>query len=594
MNGQQVNAPIEKIIDNPHQSKERDYSDIEEFALGIAEFGLLNKPNAKAENGHFVLKEGHRRKRGFQWLKANWKARGLTNRYDGYTYMPLEVGTFSDDDMFDHMVVENVHRKDLKAMEKSRLLHQYKERHPEATSKQMGLVFNMKDSTVRVVMSYTKLPTEAQKALDDGDISEGTARSLLSMQKVAPTAVIKVLEEIEDDKKDTENSRWGGLRTQEEIVLDLLSDQPEVKELWWDSRGKEKPRAGGSDSWLLDAKNFPNHYLPALTHVDAAAALGVQDDQATLGLIGGLLGYSPITNNDVDEVKQSANFQELVEINPQHGAKLVHLLNPPACSSCPFYTTLRGTHYCGMRTCFERKSSAWNRESLHKASKSLGIAIYDAEADGAFRVLTDTHWSDSTKDRELFKKRSKDLRLAFMADIDRKKDQNGYDGVPKGSVVLAVGKAMQELQEKKQEARVEKDRTHEVDELVRKQRHSLAWHVTEYLTTMFDGINEHALQVVKETYGFKWSHHAVNDVDMEDVPEDDHYDRRMLALMMVMEAEQGPWNQTCVKYAEGLVATAKTWGVKIPARFLKLAEQADAEIKELKKSVAAETKGKKK
>lgn len=592
MNAQAMAVPLKDIKDNPFQTKERDYSEIEALARTIAEHGLQQTPRARSVNGHYELKFGHRRLRAFQWLKENWKAQGLIERYDGYKVMPLEVEELTDDSLFDHMVVENVHRKDLKPTEEASLLKQWIERHPDATSRDAGVVFNRNDATIRGMVRLLDLPTEAQKALDEGKITQNTARSLLSMQKVAPTAVIKVLEEIEDDKKDTENSRWGGLRTQEEIVLDLLSDQPEVKELWWDSRGKEKPRAGGSDSWLLDAKNFPNHYLPALTHVDAAAALGVQDDQATLGLIGGLLGYSPITNNDVDEVKQSANFQELVEINPQYGAKLVHLLNPPACSSCPFYTTLRGTHYCGMKTCFERKSSAWNRESLHKASKSLGIAIYDAEADGAFRVLTDTyHWSDSTKDRELFKKRSKDLRLAFMADIDRKKDQNGYEGVPKGSVALVVGKSMQELQEKKQEARVEKEQKVDFNHEREIRQQVLNWEAAAYVQALFDAFGDHAFQVLlRSAYQYNEFEDFLEEIE-DRVEKSEVTTRRLIAFDMLQQACY-PREATCVKHAGGVAATAKTWGVKVPARFLKLAEQADAEIKELKKSVAVETKAK--
>lgn len=591
MNAQPMAVPLKDIKDNPFQTKERDYSDIETFALTIAEHGLQQTPRARAVNGHYELKFGHRRLRAFQWLRENWKARGLADRYDGYKTMPLIVEELSDDDMFDHMVVENVHRKDLKPTEEAALLKQWLERNPNATSKEAGVVFGKNDATIRGMVRLLDLPLEAQRALDEGKITQNTARSLLSMQKVAPTAIVEVLEEIEKEKNEGATSKWSGQRTQEEIVLDLLEEQSEVKELWWDSRGKEKPRAGGSDGWLLDAKNFPNHFLPALTPADAAVALGAQDDQIALEMLGGMLNIYPVMHNDIDEVQNTANFKHLNELNPAYGEKVLHLINPPACNACPFYTTLRGTHYCGMKTCYTRKSQAWDRKKLHEASKSLGIAIYDPTADGAAFKVLEENWMDGNKGVALFKRRGKDLRLALMADIDRKKDQHGYEGVPPRSVVLVVGKSMQDLQVEKKEERVEVDRTHELDEFIFKQRNLLNWHAAEYIASLFDGINDHAFHMLKEAFKFQWSHHAINELELD---EEEETDRRTLAFMLVMEAEQGPRAATCVKHAEGLVAIAKTWGVKIPARFLKQAEQADAEIKELKKSVAAETRNAKK
>lgn len=41
------------------------------------------------------------------------KKEGLTDRYNGYTAMPLEVEEITDDEMFDGVVIENVHRDDL-------------------------------------------------------------------------------------------------------------------------------------------------------------------------------------------------------------------------------------------------------------------------------------------------------------------------------------------------------------------------------------------------------------------------------------------------------------------------------------------------
>lgn len=128
---------LEIIDDNPYQDR-GSYEDISELGRTIAVNGLEQKPKARLVGKRYQLKFGHRRKRAFEWLRDHYETEGLPNRYSGYSVMPLDVEDITDKEMFDGVVIENVHRDDLKVTEKARLLRRYKEVNPEATSEQNG------------------------------------------------------------------------------------------------------------------------------------------------------------------------------------------------------------------------------------------------------------------------------------------------------------------------------------------------------------------------------------------------------------------------------------------------------------------------
>ena len=532
---------LDHIDDNPYQDRGT-YEDIAELGRSIALNGLEQHPKARQTEKRYQLKFGHRRKRAFEWLRDNWKKEGLTDRYNGYTVMPLEVEEITDDEMFDGVVIENVHRDDLKVTEKARLLRRYKEVHPNATSEQIGLVFNMNAATVRGMDIFLDLPEEGQALLDKGIISQGAARLLCSMMKIASTKeVIETIKLIEKEK---------GITQPEEVIDNQINHLKNTEDMWDDNHQRSgKPRSG-YHGWLLDMKNFPNKLLPAMT------------------------------------VEQVGAYE----------AQLDHLLNPPACTACPFYTKVRGTHYCGIKLCHQRKQVAWELSMVEQASKSSKIAIY-TEADGTYRALS------TYSDKAMFDKRHKDLRLIAKSKVSGYPYQN-FNGINDDyAIVVATGEELlsklarssgstggtrggKKTEKEKAEMRATK--------LYRTKRLELMWEYTAVAQRIFEGVSMAALKKIGS-----WEYILIDDK----IPaEYDHPQTGNAAQQLSFKRREVVWrlimseisNFTRSSLVEALNKFADVTGVKAPKTLIKLAEEWDAEIKAAASVSAATVKGKSK
>ena len=524
-------VPIKAIHDNPYQGREQ-YDDIEGLGRAIAVHGLQQMPKARQNGKGMQLKFGHRRKRAFEWLSANWKKEGLPERYSGYTLMPLDVGEFSDREMFDAVVVENVHRDDLKPTEEAHLLKQYQETFPDATSREIGLVFNKNEATVRGMVRLLDLPGEAQKALDEGKITQGTARELLSMQKVASAEVVAATV--------SEIQKSSGVETPEEVIEDMVSRQDNVVEMWNERSHKGQPRSG-RHGWLLSMKNFPNKLLPEL---DEETAAELTEEQAE------------------------------------------HLSNPPACSACPFHTTVRGSHYCGVKICHSRKTEAWHAYLLDEASKQLGIPIYDP-ADGVYRVLDYMHVS-------LFEKKGKDLRLIARHKVNGYHWQN-FKGVNDDVfLVVATGAALDKIKSTRSGGSQggKKSEREKADmralKIYRARRKELMWEYTGAAEKIFESVPLSVLEVVDQ---WKWV--GVDDrIPNEYVPTVERvtiqaaYLRRSIIWALIKEHSS---HYSREALTDQLAAFQELIGVKPPKALIKQVETWDAEIEAAAQVVAVET-----
>lgn len=529
---------LKEIHDNPYQGRVQ-YDDIEALGRSIAVNGLEQTPKARMNGKGCELKFGHRRKRAFDWLALNWKTESLPERYDGYSMMPLELGDFSDREMFDAVVIENTHRDDLKPTEEARLMVEYQQTFPEATSKDIGLVFNKSDATVRGMIRLLELPAEAQKSLDEGRITQGTARSLLSMQKIASAdAVAATIKEIEENDIDSP-----------EYVIDSNIDQLENSVNLWNERSHDSKPRSGRHGWLLSMKNFPNNLLPVL------------DEQATAGMT-----------------------EEQIE----------HLTTPPSCNVCPFYTKVRGSHYCGMRNCHERKTAAWSAYLLEQASKQLDIPIW-SEADGVYRAL------DSYSDTALFNKKHKDLRLIAKRQVSGYHWQN-WEGI-NDDVFLAVatGEALSKLKSSstsKGGKKTEKEKAEaRALRLYRQLRKEAMWEYCGTAQKHFDGIPLSVLEIIEEHSGY---------VGVDDrIPKEYEVDEKAKTdAKMDFKRREIVWNliydlssyYSREPLAEQLEAFADRMAISAPKALIKKVQAWDAEIEAAAKVVSTATparKGKK-
>jgi ribosomal protein S27AE len=356
-------------------------------------------------------------------------------------------------------------------------------------------------------------------------------------------------------------------------------------------------------------KNFPNQYLPLLTGHIAVQNLDCLNDKPAQKLVLEIAEYlsadiAPDTSNKaIDQDFHDANrnqiakrMDELTKINAGYSQRLRHLLNPPSCGACPFMTKFNDRYFCGIKDCYERKVVAWQRHSLLAASKKLGVDIYDAERDGNYIVLQDT--CQNQKHAGLWEKKNKDLRFAFMADIDRKKYQSGYEECPRGCVVLAVGKTLENLLIEKEMAHDEKrmNMNELREKLMENHIDELLWEATAFLKVL-DPLSDDVVMSLYDAPRFGWGSCSCEPPDEDDVSKNENlhaiaeHTRRELTLYMLLSGDDGvdddlDAHETLSDLVADIQKRAKVWKVKVPAEFSKMAARYDAEIAE---AVAVET-----
>ena len=512
--------PLKQIADNPYQHREV-YEGIEELGRTIAAVGLQQAPKARLNGKGYQLKFGHRRKRAFDWLLKNYIKEGLPDRYGGYTVMPLDIEELTDRELFDAMVIENTQRADLKPTEVAQLLKQYQETFPDATSKEIGLVFNMNDATVRGMVRLLDLPKPVQAKLDDGTISQGTARLFHSMQKIASEdKIVETLKRIEKKK---------GEILPEKVIEQAIDHLPDAVDMWDERSGDGKPRAG-YHGWPLEMKNFPKQFLPAMNE------------------------------------QMVARYEQ----------QIAHLVDPPACMSCPFYTKVSGSHYCGLKICYERKTVAWLASQVEQTSKSTKIPIY-VESDGRFVLL-----ENSIKADKLFNERHEGLRLLSKS-LVRRYNYQYFKGVDDDvCFVVATGDAISKLDTnggtQKGGKMTEKEKAdRRAMKIYRVRRIELFWEFTGLAKSLFDNIPVDVLNTI-----CRWESIMIDDRIPEEhskgnsKPEQKaDYQRRALVWRLIMHS--GSHNQRKALSAI-LTDMQKRTGVKPSKALLKQATQWDAEI----------------
>jgi ParB/RepB/Spo0J family partition protein len=584
-----ISIALDQIHDNPYQPRMVDDAEhIEKLARSIAADGLLQKPNARTNGQGFQLAFGHSRRKAFEWLSSNYQAQGLQDRYSGYTFMPLDIVELTDEEMYRHAISENVQRKDLNPIELAKAMIAYRDQFNKS-SEEVGQLFGgMSGATVRGLVRLLDLPAAVQDKVASGEITQGTARTMLSMQKIAPEKVIvatlKKIEKTQDEVHPDE--------TIENIVSHNL---PDAVRMWNERQQDGKPRSS-RNGWLLDMKNFPNKLLPELTPVDIAIALGIQDDQEMISHAS--TWYAMKTgelNLELEGAEKEEGWDltpEMMGLTPELIQKLEHLINPPACSTCPFYTKIWGSHFCGLKVCHTRKNAAWADDKIRQASKNLKIEIYQ-KSDGAHRALD----YDNMK---LFKSRHKGLRLLPKDQFKGYAYQHSYEGVDTDFfVVVATGDAIEKMNRSSGRQQGGKKTTAELIKMrqlkiYRPRRRELIWEFTLAARSLFDAVPYPILRKIDRWDYLQQELQPSKNVMLADnAPVDEakaDYLRRLLIWKM---AVSDAWNEvnnvtsfdSIVKRLEKL---AQEWGVKMPKTIVEMGERFQLELDDVSAATRAQ------
>jgi len=551
---------------NPYQVRQvEDKAAVAELAANIEKNGLLQPPTVRPAGDQYEIAFGHTRRAAYKLLSQTCVDRDEDGKPDGSAYdeMPCFVRELDDLQMFEMAVAENIKRRDLNPIERARAMQTYMQKF-EKTSSQTGEFFGCDEATVRGSVRLLGLPETAQVKLSAGEITVGGARSLLTLERIAPERVEAAMNGIIQEHRQPEAA--------------ILSELSHLKtaQTMQESYGRRKTPMAGEGLWELglEPKKFPR--LPLLTQAQAQDA-GAIDKQ------GGKCK---------DEIKGWINQLEgglvAAEALIAQGApaetieKLAHLVNPPACDRCAYYVTAGGTHVCGWKACWERKALAWNMGEAEKLSEKLGIAIYE---EGEYIQLVNDY---SNEQKEAFTSRKPGLRLK----VERERKSWGRYPYTNSAGVTLVDISPEAVQASRdEEAKRESDRAAQIarqTELEKERKtnqvnitHSVQFYenlAVPVFATMWDAIkNQQLFEAIFQ--GFR--NYYIQDINGKEIqyaelPDDENRTevlRRFLTRGVLKNKfpydlqQRGP-----LAVAEHLQAVAMEWDVKLPEDWLEKAQ----------------------
>ncbi len=165
---QDFHIDIELLKPNPHQPRtEFDPEALKELSDSIKEHGIIQAVLVEeVGDGSYYIIAGERRTRAAKLA--------------GLKQIPVRVQKFSEQKKLEVALIENIQRENLNAIEEAKAYHNLMKLaniNQEEVAKRVG----KNRSTVANSLRLLKLPEDMQKALLDGSLSAGHARSVLSV-----------------------------------------------------------------------------------------------------------------------------------------------------------------------------------------------------------------------------------------------------------------------------------------------------------------------------------------------------------------------------------------------------------------------------
>ena len=165
------------IEPNPHQPRKHfDEEEIADLADSINERGVLQPLVVRRVDGRFELVAGERRLRAIQSL--DWKQ------------APVTVRDLEDRQTAELALVENLQRKDLNPLEKAASFDKYL-RDYDCTQEELARRVSINRSTVANLIRLLELPADVKALVVAGELSQGHARALLSLEQAEQSKAAK-------------------------------------------------------------------------------------------------------------------------------------------------------------------------------------------------------------------------------------------------------------------------------------------------------------------------------------------------------------------------------------------------------------------
>ena len=181
-----VTVPIEKIFESRVQYR-TDYGDLASLSQSISSQGLIEpilvRPIGVAEEEKYEVVHGHRRLQAVKLL--------------GWKYIKTQVRDLTEQQAFEISLTENIHRKDLNAIEEGVAFKAYMERFNLEKYSEVANKLKLGTQYVKDRIKFLNLPQDLQNRIRDGSLSVARAEELLDLQEEHPEKIPELVKKIE-------------------------------------------------------------------------------------------------------------------------------------------------------------------------------------------------------------------------------------------------------------------------------------------------------------------------------------------------------------------------------------------------------------
>jgi ParB family transcriptional regulator, chromosome partitioning protein len=163
-----IEIELSNVIPNPFQPRQHfDQLQLKELANSLKTHGLISPILVTTKDDRFVLVAGERRFRAA--------------KIAGFVTIPAIIRDYTDEEMMEIALLENIQREDLTAMEIAKtyetMLHQL-----GLTQQQLALRLGKSRSQITNMVGLLGLPATVQEFINQGKLSMGHARALSKLQ----------------------------------------------------------------------------------------------------------------------------------------------------------------------------------------------------------------------------------------------------------------------------------------------------------------------------------------------------------------------------------------------------------------------------
>ena len=183
-----TNLPLKQIQPNKMNPRQQfSKSGLDDLASSIRQYGILEPLIVRPENGHYQVVVGERRYRAAQQA--------------GLDEVPVIIRDYTDEEVMEINLVENVQREDLSAVEKGRLCQELRRRFPEHYSNWDGIAsrIGVEPETVRSWVRTLDLPEEVQARIAPRERQRRVPEGKIDYQ-----TALRVAEKIKDPERQVE------------------------------------------------------------------------------------------------------------------------------------------------------------------------------------------------------------------------------------------------------------------------------------------------------------------------------------------------------------------------------------------------------